>query len=68
MSGAPGSRRAKRRGDGPARLADGKRVLSREECDEIFRRVSAFARGGGDTKIALSSWWQGELRWARNRV
>lgn len=68
MSGAPGSRRARARGDGPARLAEGKRVLSREECDEIFRRVSALARGGGDTKVELSSWWQGELRWARNRV
>jgi predicted Zn-dependent protease len=68
MSGAPGSRHARERGDAPARLADGKRVLSREECDEIFQRVSAFARGGGDTKMELSSWWQGELRWARNRV
>jgi predicted Zn-dependent protease len=47
---------------------EGGRVLSREECDEIFRRVTALARGGGHTKIVLSSWWQGELRWARNRV
>jgi predicted Zn-dependent protease len=48
--------------------AEGGRVLSREECDEIFRRVTALARGGGYTRVALSSWWQGELRWARNRV
>lgn len=70
MSGATTSRRGRRRGDGPTRLldADEERVLSREECEELFHRVSSFARGGGDTEVVLSSWWQGELRWARNRV
>ncbi len=70
MSRAPMLGRSRLRGDEPARLveAEGGRVLSREECDEIFRRVTAFARGGGETRVVLSSWWQGELRWARNRV
>ena len=43
-------------------------VLSRAECTAIFERAKAFARGGGDTDLAMDSWWHGELRWARNRV
>jgi predicted Zn-dependent protease len=44
------------------------RILSGEECEAINKRVLAFAKGEGDTRVAISSWWQGELRWARNRV
>ena len=68
MSASPRRPRAGARGDEPARLADGDRILSRVACDEIFARVSAMARGGGSTAISISSWWHGELRWARNRV
>ena len=68
MSASPRRPRAGARGDEPARLADGDRILSRVACDEIFARVSAMAQGGGSTSISISSWWQGELRWARNRV
>ena len=50
------------------RLQDSQRILSRQECDAIFKRASGFAKGGGDTTVEISSWWQGELRWARNRV
>jgi predicted Zn-dependent protease len=60
-----------RRGDGPARLvesASSARILSKEECDAIARRVIGFARGGGETRVRILSWWNGELRWARNRV
>jgi predicted Zn-dependent protease len=63
--------RLRARRDEPARLADpasAERILTREDCDRIFARVRAFARGGGDTTVTMSSWWQGELRWARNRV
>ncbi len=42
--------------------------LSREVCARIIARVAAFADGGGRTFILIGSWWQGELRWARNRV
>ncbi|HEY9450895.1 MAG TPA: metallopeptidase TldD-related protein, partial [Gemmatimonadaceae bacterium] len=50
------------------RLVEVERILSSEECDEIFQRVTAFAKGGGETAVGISSWWQGELRWAHNRV
>ncbi|HEX6535711.1 MAG TPA: metallopeptidase TldD-related protein [Gemmatimonadaceae bacterium] len=60
-----------RRAGGPARLADNadsERILSKDECDAIVRRVIGFAKGGGETKVQIQSWWNGELRWARNRV
>ena len=47
---------------------DGERVLSKEECEAIAQRVFRFARGGGETRVRLVSWWNGELRWARNRA
>ncbi len=50
------------------RLVDAGRILSRSDGDGIASRVFAFARGGGETRIDLQSWWQGELRWGRNRV
>lgn len=56
------------RGDRLIRLADGGRILSTEECEAIARRVFDAAQGGGETRVGISSWWQGELRWARNRV
>jgi len=52
----------------PVRLVDSARFLSKAECEAIARRVFALARGGGQSQVAISSWWQGELRWARNRV
>ncbi len=52
----------------PLRLQDSDRILSERECRAIAERVFAFARGGGETKVFLSSWWNGELRWARNRT
>ena len=68
MSQAATLPRTVARGDEPARLLEGSRILSREECDAISDRVRAFARGGGHTTVEISSWWQGELRWARNRA
>lgn len=44
------------------------RTLSRDDCERIARRVFAFARDGGETRVGIFSWWNGELRWARNRV
>ena len=65
---SPSGERSRARRDEPARLTDDERILSREECDEIFARVRTLASGGGETAVSISSWWQGELRWARNRV
>ncbi len=42
--------------------------LSQDECAQIISRVTAIAQGGGTTRVVISSWWNGELRWARNRV
>lgn len=44
------------------------RILSAEACQAIVERIWSFARGGGDVAVRISSWWQGELRWGRNRV
>jgi predicted Zn-dependent protease len=55
------------RRDRPARLVDSERILSRDECDAIVQRVLRFARGG-ETNVQIMSWWNGELRWARNRT
>ena len=44
------------------------RILSREECEAVFERARTLARGGGETAVRITSWWQGELRWGRNRV
>jgi predicted Zn-dependent protease len=52
----------------PLRLQDSDRILSETECRAIAERAFAFASGGGETKVYLSSWWNGELRWARNRI
>ncbi|MBX6330987.1 MAG: hypothetical protein IRY91_03970, partial [Gemmatimonadaceae bacterium] len=57
-----------RRTRGPARLVDSERILSKAECEAIARRIFAFARGGGETHVQILSWWNGELRWARNRT
>jgi predicted Zn-dependent protease len=57
-----------RGGGRAAALADESRILAPEACQALLGRVHAFARGGGDTAVEIASWWQGELRWARNRV
>lgn len=44
------------------------RILTEQECRQILERAHAFAKGGGDTAVSIRSWWQGELRWARNRA
>ena len=50
------------------RLQDTQRFLPRAECERIIARVKGFAHGGGETRVSISSYWNGELRWARNRV
>ena len=50
------------------RRDDSLRFLSREECAALVERIRGFAQGGGKTEVAVTSWWSGEVRWARNRV
>ncbi|MBX6330252.1 MAG: hypothetical protein IRY91_00245 [Gemmatimonadaceae bacterium] len=50
------------------RLDDRDRILPREQCERIARRITSAASGGGTTETWIQSWWAGELRWARNRV
>ncbi|MBX6331234.1 MAG: hypothetical protein IRY91_05245, partial [Gemmatimonadaceae bacterium] len=52
------------RGDRLVRLQDSARILSRADCAAIQKRLAAFARGGGATEGAVSSYWMGGLRWA----
>jgi predicted Zn-dependent protease len=56
------------RSDRLIRLADDARILSESDCEAIAKRVFAFASGPGETRVNLMSWWNGELRWARNRT
>lgn len=46
---------------------DAPRILSKAECEDIVRRTFGMAQGG-ETRVTIHSWWDGELRWARNRV
>jgi predicted Zn-dependent protease len=50
------------------RLDDSHRMLSRPESESVWQRVKSFVHGGGETYGGVMGWWQGELRWARNRV
>lgn len=47
--------------------AEDPRILSEAECRKLLERAHAMARGGGETAVNIKSWWQGELRWSRNR-
>jgi len=44
------------------------RFLSEAECHDIAQRLTRFARGPGDTNVAIVSQWTGNVRWARNRI
>ncbi len=50
------------------RADNDERYLSREASDSIVQRVRSFMRDGGTIFVNVESWWNGELRWARNRV
>ena len=49
-------------------MLDHDRILSADACLAIAKRIFGFARGTGETVVRMHSWWNGELRWARNRV
>ena len=57
-----------RRAEPKRLLAAEDRILTKDVCEAIARRVFALARGGGETFVQIGSWTRGELRWARNRV
>jgi predicted Zn-dependent protease len=50
------------------RLSDDARILSEQDCETLAKRVFAMASGPGETHVNVMSWWNGELRWARNRT
>jgi len=56
------------RSDRLIRLSDDARILSEQDCETLAKRVFALASGPGETYINVMSWWNGELRWARNRT
>lgn len=45
-----------------------KRFLSAPECVGIVSRIRQAATGGGETSVSILSQWEGDVRWARNRV
>lgn len=49
-------------------LEDSQRILSREMCEALTKRILSFTSGGGETQVNCQSFWSGELRWGRNRV
>ncbi len=49
------------------RYQQGGMFLNRDECQNIIDKVYAFAKWGY-TGVTISSWLNGELRWARNRT
>ncbi len=44
------------------------RLLSKQECERIVQRIASYESGGGETRVMITAWWNGELRWARNRT
>ena len=46
------------------------RLLSEADCHDIAQRLVHMAQGGGGgyTAVAITSWWTGHVRWARNQV
>ena len=44
------------------------RLFSQAECQAIATKLAGFAKGGGQTLPVITSWWQSELRWGRNRL
>lgn len=49
-------------------MTDPARMIPVEEAERIARAVVGATVGGGDTTVEIESWWNGELRWARNQV
>lgn len=47
--------------------ADTTRLLSRETSEDVIRRVQRMV-GHRNMNVSVQSWWDGERRWARNRV
>lgn len=44
------------------------RFLSEADCQDIIQRLVRYAKGGGETTVAIISRWTGHVSWARNRV
>jgi predicted Zn-dependent protease len=42
--------------------------LSKSECQQLAKTITGMAQGGGRLSLVIESQWNGELRWARNRV
>lgn len=44
------------------------RLLSRGECVDVMERILSYCTGEGRLRVEIGGWWNGELKWARNRV
>lgn len=43
-------------------------LLSERDCHDIVSRVIGTASDDGEIDIRIETWWNGELKWARNRI
>lgn len=50
------------------RLPSDARLLSENDCQQIFTRVLNASSDQGSIGLSVSTWWNGELKWARNRI
>ncbi|MHB2032732.1 MAG: metallopeptidase TldD-related protein [Gemmatimonadaceae bacterium] len=55
-------------GPGGVRDTGSNRILSKDQCATLVKRILSFAQGTEETQVTISSWWQGELRWALDSV
>ncbi len=45
-----------------------KKVFLRDETERLLKRLESLTESGGSSFFVVSNYWQGELRWARNRA
>ncbi len=46
----------------------GSRLLGKEEYRRIVDSIFSLQEGGGSCEVKMVGWWNGEIRWGRNRV
>ncbi len=49
-------------------LEDPPKVFLRDETNNLLKRLESMIVGGGGASFVVSNYWQGELRWSRNRA
>jgi predicted Zn-dependent protease len=50
------------------RVGDPQGFLSKAECQAIYDKCAAFAKGGGEIRVHISSEWTSGVQWGRSRA